>query len=625
MIRVKSGMVLVLSIALCLSVAGGATETRSFAQDGGHSGNHATYYVDAHGGDDGNAGTSARTAWKTLDKVNSIVLNPGDAVLFARGRTFRGSLVIGQSGSAEAGAVRYGAYGRGNARPVIDASDIPDTAEVESHQAGILAVDRSHVEIADLEVTGAKTFGIFAGVGSDNGSISDITIRNCRVRGIDGQVLSPADVQKGGIVVCAMWAYRELDGLDTGNVLWNSKASAIRVERCIVEDIGGFGGIIVSAAGWGEDAANRGGDIRIEDSTVARTRGNGIVVMYANDSLIRGCVAHDCGSTETPVSAGTPSGIWFYTCENSVIESCEVYNQKSPGIDGGGFDLDTGCRNCTVQYCYAHDNQAYGILLYSGYESDWLPVAFYANMGSVIRYNLLENNARGNGSTTEFVGTGDISINCYDGARWWGEPYNGSIYGAQIYNNTLVWNPAAPAPAFCDDFGTVGTTGISISAYYPEVWPEGTPKAGTANLCLFRNNLIVTDSPAGTMLNAQSEGFTFDNNLYFNRNGQASFRFGGVTYGDFAAYRAASGQDGASLNTDPLFARNTERVCGGAGVRPSRMPSARMLQPESPAVDAGAVMVQGPVRDILGNPVIRLPDIGAYECIRVISGRTGHR
>lgn len=41
-----------------------------------------TYYVDAERGDDSNSGTSEGRPWATIDKANTLDLNPGDRLLF---------------------------------------------------------------------------------------------------------------------------------------------------------------------------------------------------------------------------------------------------------------------------------------------------------------------------------------------------------------------------------------------------------------------------------------------------------------------------------------------------------------------------------------------------------------
>lgn len=84
----------------------------------------ASYYFSATLGDDSRTpaqATNPATPWKTLAKLNSIMssLKPGDAVLFNRGETFTGSIVIKQSGTANAPII-FSAYGTGS-RPVINA------------------------------------------------------------------------------------------------------------------------------------------------------------------------------------------------------------------------------------------------------------------------------------------------------------------------------------------------------------------------------------------------------------------------------------------------------------------------------------------------------------------------
>ncbi|SOD92058.1 NPCBM/NEW2 domain-containing protein [Spirosoma fluviale] len=82
-----------------------------------------TYYV-ANSGSDANSGNSEGTPFQTLAKVNSLALQPGDAVLFRRGDTFRGSLVIRQSG-APGRPIVIDAYGAGG-KPVL-AGSVPVT------------------------------------------------------------------------------------------------------------------------------------------------------------------------------------------------------------------------------------------------------------------------------------------------------------------------------------------------------------------------------------------------------------------------------------------------------------------------------------------------------------------
>lgn len=50
----------------------------------GNTATGTTYYVDSNGGNDSNEGTSEGKAFRTLDKVNELNLEPGDTVLLKK-------------------------------------------------------------------------------------------------------------------------------------------------------------------------------------------------------------------------------------------------------------------------------------------------------------------------------------------------------------------------------------------------------------------------------------------------------------------------------------------------------------------------------------------------------------
>jgi parallel beta-helix repeat protein len=75
-----------------------------------------SYYI-SNSGSDNNNGLTAINPFKSLGKMNSIILYAGDKVFLHRGDTFPGELVIRQSGSSVAPII-IDAYGNGN-KPVI--------------------------------------------------------------------------------------------------------------------------------------------------------------------------------------------------------------------------------------------------------------------------------------------------------------------------------------------------------------------------------------------------------------------------------------------------------------------------------------------------------------------------
>lgn len=82
-----------------------------------------TYYVSA-AGNDNNDGRSVATPFQSIAKLNTLTYLPGDQIQFRRGDTFRGMLVIQQSGTST-NPIRVDAYGTGE-KPVI-AGSVPVT------------------------------------------------------------------------------------------------------------------------------------------------------------------------------------------------------------------------------------------------------------------------------------------------------------------------------------------------------------------------------------------------------------------------------------------------------------------------------------------------------------------
>lgn len=95
-----------------------------------------TYYVSATGSDSNN-GTSSVTPWQTLGKVSGITtFAANDLILFKRGDTFVGTLVLPKS-STSGNPITFGAYGTG-AKPII--TSMETLSGWVLHSAGIYKV-----------------------------------------------------------------------------------------------------------------------------------------------------------------------------------------------------------------------------------------------------------------------------------------------------------------------------------------------------------------------------------------------------------------------------------------------------------------------------------------------------
>lgn len=79
--------------------------------------NATTYYV-SNSGDDNNIGTTPKTPFKTLAKINALILKPGDNVLLKRGDTWREFINISNSGNY-AHRITFSSYGTGKKPQIV--------------------------------------------------------------------------------------------------------------------------------------------------------------------------------------------------------------------------------------------------------------------------------------------------------------------------------------------------------------------------------------------------------------------------------------------------------------------------------------------------------------------------
>ena len=136
--------------------------------EGSETGNQetgTTYYVSSENGDDANPGTSQSDAFKTLDKINKIELQPGDQVLLEKGSKFNDQFLHIQGSGSEEAPIIISTYGEGD-RPQINANgkgvwyqDFGKALDNKQHKykgdvsSAVLLDDVEYIEIRGLEIT----------------------------------------------------------------------------------------------------------------------------------------------------------------------------------------------------------------------------------------------------------------------------------------------------------------------------------------------------------------------------------------------------------------------------------------------------------------------------------------
>ena len=332
-----------------------------------------TYFVSAQGNDSAD-GLSVATAWKSIEKVNSVTFLPGDRILFRKGDTFYGQIAVKGSGE-EGRPITMSSYGDGSGRPVINLGS--------AEGAGILMENVSHWEVYGMEVVSYEPYKI--GIGrqgivvrvSDGGSFDHFVIKDNYVHDIWGQLGGNGlyvNYSSSAILVhtARQASGRAITGPNEPTVINDVLIEGNRIERvdkCGIVCRGARNNVVVR----GNYMDNIGGD--------------GIFVNGPYRGLIeyneihRSCMR--AGFPDLPGDDGWwphVAACWIQNTEETIMQFNEVYDTARNLYNGDGFayDFDFNCKRCICQYNYSKNNHGLMLLMYNIFEN-------------VTRYNISEN------------------------------------------------------------------------------------------------------------------------------------------------------------------------------------------------------------------------------------------
>jgi len=347
-----------------------------------------TFYVDSRGGQDSNAGTSSKAAWKTLAKVNATTFLPGDGILLKSSSVWEGQLWPKGSG-VEGKPITVGMYG-GGVKPVINGGGTVEDA--------VLLKNQEYWEIENLEITNtgaqrAERRGVHVAL-EDYGEAHHIYIRSLTIHDVNGvDSVKP----NGGIDYTSAGAKKPSRFID----LRIENNEIYRVDRS---------GIFGWADSWVRSKWFPSLGVVVRGNQLHDIGGDGIVVVAADGALVE----HNVVGHANQRSEGYNVAIWAWSADNTVIQHNEAYGTKGQR-DGEGFDSDWNSRNTIIQYNYSHDNDG-GFLLICN-EGGHKPEENAGNTGTVVRYNISQNDR-----------TRGINI-------------AGPVRDSRIYNNTIYVGP----------------------------------------------------------------------------------------------------------------------------------------------------------------------------------------
>jgi len=483
---------------------------------------HAKDYYVSPTGNDSNSGTRAQP-WRTIAKVNGTDFGPGDSILFEGGKAFGGTIELDEKDAATAQErITVSSYGTGPAN--IDGGDrgafvangcshiiVKDINFVGSGrragntETGVWAIDCDDVEFTHIEVSGFQKSGLSA-----EGS------RDVRITHVHAH-----DNRGAGIRVGA------------SRRRWSEK---VHISYCIAE--------------------NNPGD----PTNLTGHSGNGIVVGQLKKAVIEYCEAHNNG-WDMPRRGNGPVGIWAWSADEVVIQFCISHDNKSPGHDGGGFDLDGGVTNSILQYNLSYGNEGPGYFLCQ------YPTA-PAFRDNVVRYNISQDDGTKNNRRSGIdIYAGDVGMS-----------------DCQIYNNT-VYNRTGAAVAF----GGLDVEGIVI-----------------------RNNIFIF---GGELISGDSKRGRFENNVYW-RIDDRDILFDGHRI--LEEWADATGQEKIG---DEIVGKVIDPKLVDAGLArladPTKLSELAeyKLRTDSPCIGVGIIVEDNGGRDLWGSevPRDRKPSIGACQ------------
>jgi uncharacterized repeat protein (TIGR02059 family) len=514
---------------------------------------NSEYYV-SKDGNDSNSGLSPELAWKTVGKVNSYTFLPGDRILFRRGDEWREMLSVSNSGTSDS-YITYSSYGTG-AKPIFNGADVVKTWLNEG----------TNVWSADCPVV--SNFGYnFDYTATMNGALLT-QVGSKTALYVEGEYFIDTTPTPDKCYVYSTTDPKtkemEISSRMAGATVLGKKY--IKIEKLDFRNAAHCGIFLFAVTAGGQFS----GYSIVDSCTFYRNRISGIFFDngYSNNT-VQNCTSTYNGNGYYSWSSQT------YGSDNNVFTHCySGHNIKyliGTVTDGHGFGI-FNCNNNLVQYCESEDD-------YYGINSD-----ANGNANNVIyRYNYVHD-TRGN---TPGLALGQsIPV--------------GTIHLA--YNNLII-NTGVGEDSYGISIGRFreGQVYLFNNTIYQDGKEEHSGKGlialSNTNIVM-KNNIIFSNAlNASIMIINGDAGFVSENNLFYAPNDMTNIlTLNGTNYHTLSAWRSAIGQDTHSIYGDPLFVNST---------------SDWTLQSGSPAINAGIDV--GLKNDLKGNPIIGIPDIGAFE------------
>ena len=143
------------------------------------------YFVDANNGDDDNSGKQLDSPWKTVEKINFIIFEPGDNIYFKRGTSYSRGLQINGNGTKD-NPITVSAYGEGDAPKFTNTNNSEFNGNAIQINGDYQIVENLYVYGTNPASNGFfltiwKVGGIKANLGADHAIIRNNEVVDCPI------------------------------------------------------------------------------------------------------------------------------------------------------------------------------------------------------------------------------------------------------------------------------------------------------------------------------------------------------------------------------------------------------------------------------------------------------------
>ena len=370
-----------------------------------------TYYFSSSSGNDSNAGSQA-SPFETISKLNSLVLSVGDKILFKRGDTFTGQIVVSYSGSSGSPII-YDSYGTGNL-PILTASN--GNNGLTDPLSTIKITGKEYLEFHNLQIENER---FDSEVGSPDDQAYGIFIQSFKSLPGSGNF---EDAVLFNHFRFSNLVFQNIYSLDSSGTAFNNiYSSGIYFFNAFVNDVIVEDCYFTNIERCGVWLRKYVSDAIIRNNTFIDLGGSGTIISLSKRVLYEKNLMRFTGSNSDPRMTARGSGMWVFGSDD-VVAQYNTSQHARGGGDSSGMHVDYGNSNILYQYNYSEDS-AGGFCETLG-----------ANDNIIWRYNISVNDGNPAGQN-KLLWVSDYAYNPQKSTNVY--IYNNSIYQGTDYKNVI--------------------------------------------------------------------------------------------------------------------------------------------------------------------------------------------